>query len=556
MAEENELVEDTRQTLEYLKTERQKHEPLWEEVQKFVSPSMLSFGNLTDKIPQLTKRFSGDATDYLKTMVSGIVGYSASPNIVWLKLSLEDSSQLDIYGVKDWLEKCERVLYTEFARSNIYSQIPKLIEYGGLYGHGALLIDEDLRQGRIRFITLPEREIYLNFNEYDEIDVVYREFTMTIANAIKFFGEDNMDEQVILDYKDKSKRNNEITIIHAVYPREEYDENSPGAANMPFASVYVDHTHKHLIKESGYCEFPYAIIHWEKIVGTAYSESPSSHALNDIRMGAKMDETLLQVAQLSALPPMNVHNSMRGSENVVPNGYNYFDKPEQIMQPINTGSNYPITIDITNKQEQKIKRWFHVDFFLMLQAQGNIKDMTATAVTALQGEKAAVLSTLITNLNNTLQQIIQRSFGLLYRQGKIPQPPDALMAMGGNLKVDFVGPLAQAQKKYLEAGGIMQGLNLISGLAQLAPQTLDVVDFDKLAKIGLEGTGVPQSVIREDEDTAKIRQMRAEQQAQAQQQALVLEQQKNLLGNMDKLNQKVEQGSPLEGLGQMAGGGM
>jgi hypothetical protein len=556
MTEEMVLVENTIQTLDYLKTERKKHEANWEEVQKYVAPSVLSFGNLTDKIPKRPKRFTGKPANYLETMVAGITGYSVSPNIVWLKMSLENTDQLGLYGVKDWLEKCERVFYAAFGRSNIYLQTPKLVEYGGLFGHGAMLIDEDLNRNRLRFITIPERELYFNFNEYDEIDVVYREFTMTVANAAKFFGLENMDEQVQIDHKDKNKRNNEITILHAVYPREEYDEEKPDGKNMPFASLYIDQTHKHLIEESGYHEFPYAILLWDKIVGTAYSESPAIHALDDILMLSKTEDTRLRIAQLSAEPPMNVHDNMRGSENVVPRGYNYFKKPEEMMMPINTGANYPISLEITREYEARVKNWFHVDFFLMLQAQGDVKNMTATAVTALQGEKAAVLSNLITSLNSTLQAIVQRCFGILYRQGKIPPIPESLQGVWSDLKVGFVGPLAQAQKKYLESGGIAQGLNFIAGLANLAPQTLDIVDFDKLTKIGLEGTGVPQTVIREDEDTAKIRQMRAEQQAQAQQQAAAMQQSQNLLGNLDKLNQKVEQGSTLEGLNQLAGGGM
>jgi hypothetical protein len=131
-----------------------------------------------------------------------------------------------------------------------------------------------------------------------------------------------------------------------------------------------------------------------------------------------------------------------------------------------------------------------------------------------------------------------------------------MLENGAKLKIDFIGPLAQAQKKYHEAGGISQGLGIAGGVAQLAPQALDVIDFDQLVKTGLEGAGVSQLIIREDEDIEKIRQARAQAQAQAQQQAMAMEQQKNLMGNFNKLNEPVKPGSALEQMGQqMAGGG-
>jgi hypothetical protein len=53
-----------------------------------------------------------------------------------------------------------------------------------------------------------------------------------------------------------------------------------------------------------------------------------------------------------------------------------------------------------------------------------------------------------------------------------------------------------------------------------------------------------------------MRKQRAEQQAQMQQQALAMEQQKTLMGNMDKLNKPVQPGSPLDEINKQMGGGM
>jgi hypothetical protein len=246
---------------------------------------------------------------------------------------------------------------------------------------------------------------------------------------------------------------------------------------------------------------------------------------------------------------------MRGSESVIPGGYNYFKQADQQIQPINTGANYPITIQVVDGFQKRIRNWFHVDFFLMLmqQAAGN---KTATEVVALQGEQAAILSPLIVNQSAALSAIIKRTFNILYRQGKIPEPPAALAGSGAELKIEFVGPLAQAQKRYHQAGGIAQSLSLAQPVLGLFPQSGDLIDGDELIKSILDNNGFPQTALREDKDVEEIRAARAAQ-AQAQQdQAVKLQQQQMLLQNYNKLNQPTQGGSPLAELDSQRAGSL
>jgi len=131
------------------------------------------------------------------------------------------------------------------------------------------------------------------------------------------------------------------------------------------------------------------------------------------------------------------------------------------------------------------------------------------------------------------------------------------MGSGAQIKVDFMGPLAQAQKKFHESAGIQGGISLIGAIGNISAAALDVIDFDQTLKSGLEGLGFPQIAVREDDDVAKLREERAMQEQQQRQQAEAMEQQKQFMGNMDKLNQPVQPGSALDMMGkQMAGGTM
>ncbi|MDR0486993.1 MAG: head-tail connector protein [Treponema sp.] len=554
-ADEKEIITHLKRRFERLKEERDKRLPDWKDVQRYVAASTLNWDDPQDKTPQRPQRFTGRPTQFARTLRSGIIGYSISPNIVWLKLSFENLRHLEEYGVKDWLENVERVLYAEFRRSNLYQQAGLFIDSAANYGHGVMLIDEVLGENRLRFTAQKVQEVFLDIDEFDRPDTVFRRYTMTLRNAAEFFGEEKLSEIQREELKRDQVKNKEITILHTVYKRTETDSESRDAKNMPYASIYIDEGEDRILLESGYREFPFAVFVWEPVAGTPYGESPAIHALDDVRILNKMDESQLQMVQMAGDPAYNVPDTMRGSENVVPHGYNYYNKPNEIITPINSGLNFPITLEKYRDIEDRVKDWFHVDFFLMLQRQGP-KNMTATEVMELQGEKASVLSDLVVNLNVSLEKIIQRSFNILWRQGKIPPPPSALDGTGAQLKVEFMGPLAQAQKKYHESGGIQQGLGLIGAVANIAPQALDTVDFDQTLKRGLEGLGFPQDAIREDADVEEMRIQRAQQEAQMQQQAMAMEQQKNLMGNMDKLNRPVQPGSPLDEINKQMAGGM
>lgn len=536
-----------------MKLTRAKFEPRWKEAQNYVSKSVYNWSSL-DAIPEAPARYSSDPCNYLSTLVAGIIGYSISPNIVWLKLTLEDERMLTKYGVKKWLTEVEQVLFAEFNKSNLYKESVKLVDNAATIGHGSMLMDFDRDRGRLRFSANRMNEVYLDVDEYGEVSTLYRTYLMTIKQACDFFGLDKMSEKTRDAYNEEEGRrwNETIEILYAVYKRTDNNKELPDARNMDYAAVYAEMKENHIIEESGYNEFPYAVFEWDPIPGTPYSESPAMAAMQDIKFLNMANKSTMDIAQTSSRPPMVASEDILDID-TSPAGITYV-KNGDTLQPLNTGENYPITIDVLNLIKQTVKDWFNVDFFLMLQHQD--RQMTATEVSELQGEKAAVLGTLIVNFNNCLSRIVQRSFNLLYEEGRIPEPPETLMGTDAQLKVEFLGALAQAQRRYHQTGGINVALQYLAPMAQLFPESLDFIDSDETMKKLLTGNGMPQSAIREDKDVEAIRQARAQQAAAKQQQAMALEMSKNLLGNADKLNQPERSGSILSDLNEQLNAGM
>lgn len=550
--ENADLIKDLETRWQQLKDNRAKFEGDWTEAQQYADNFVLNWGDVAS-VPTRPKRFTSKPLEYDKTLVAGILGYAVSPSLVWFKLGMEDSRLLREYGVKDWLENCESELLSMFNRSNFYKEINPAVKDSTCVGHGVLFTDEDIKNARIRFTHFPINQLYIDVNAYGEIDTCFRWYSDTLRNLAEFFGEENLSDVMRENYKEASHWNDSCEVLMCVYPRKDRNPKFKNNKNMPYACVYLDLKNHHILQESGYNEFPFAVFEWDRIPGFAYSSSPAMDAMPDIKALNIIKKSSLMIAQTSAEPPMLATQEMHDID-LSPRGITYLPTKDARLEPVRTGENYPITLQELANYEQNVKDWFYVDYFLALQEkQGK---MTATEVMELQGEKAATLSTFIVSLNDFLSNLIKRSFNILLRADRLPPIPPSLIESNAVLKIDFTGPLAQNQKKYHQMGGTMQALQAVAPIMQMFPNAGDFIDADEMMKSTMEGMGMPQNVIREDDDVKKIREDRiqAQQQAAAQQQQMEMTQ--ALMQNANKMGEAPKEGSFMDEINKRLAGGM
>ena len=552
MENNEELIKSLETRWQQLKDNRAKFEGDWTEAQTYADNVVMNWSK-PGEVPTRPKRFTSKPFGYNKTLVAGILGYAVSPSLVWFKLGMENTELLKEYGVKDWLEGCEKELLAMFNRTNFYREMNPTVKDATCPGHGVIFIEEDIENARVRFTHFPLNEIFLDVNAYGEVDTCFRWYSDTLRNIVDFFGEENVSDKMKANIKEPSHWNDSHEILMCVYPRTDYNPEFKDAKNMPYACVYLDLGGHHILKESGYHEFPFAVFYWERFSGFAYGSSPAQDALPDIKALNIIKKSSLQIAQTSAEPPMLASQEMHDID-LSPRGITYKPTKDSTLEPGRTGENYPITLQELANYEQAVKDWFYVDYFLALQEkQGK---MTATEVMELQGEKAATLSTFIVSLNEFLSNIITRTFNLLYRAGMLPPVPVSLEGQQSILKIDFTGPLAQNQKKYHQMGGTVQALSAVGPIIQMFPNAGDFIDGDELMKSTMEGMGMPQNIIREDDDVKKVREERvkAQQEAAAQQQQMAMAQ--ALMQNANKMGQAPQEGSMMDELNQRLMGGM
>ena len=499
-----------------LESERSSFNDRLQDVADFVSPHRDDIrGNTMKGGKQGDKIFDGTAVSAAVLAADGIHGYHVSPAFPWFQYELNRKAANKLPEVREFLQEIEFNMYMALNRSNFYGEMWRYIYDGFTLGTAPFYPEEDLKEGRIVFEAVHPGECYIAENQYGEVDVLHRKRKMPVRNIIKRFGRENCPDTIT--NLEKTAPFQEFEVIHAVYPREEYDTNKKDSKNKRYASCWLLTADNHLLKESGFNNFPFNVWRYLKTGKSPYGTSPAHLAMSDIKGINLMSKTIQGAAQMAVDPPYNVPAYLEGKVQLRPRGLNFLEKGDQIKAV--QGGQYPIGIDREQAKQQAIRERFHVDTFLMLtQLAGQGGKRTATEVMEMVAEKAAILGAELGPLNHQLDNILDQVYQIELKAGRMPQPPDILLEMAQedpHLRFDpvYVGPLAQAQKERFASDWVMKFAQKIGPMIEVQPSILDNFDLDEGVRSIARTINIPAEVLK---DRQKVEEFRA-QKAQAMQ---------------------------------------
>lgn len=518
--DEKQVVQDLSKQFGKLKDRRREYEDTWEEITSYVLPRRGDIDwDKGDRGEYGTEEiYDGTAQHALNLLADGLQGYLTSPSTTWFNIVFQDERLMKMKAARAWLQEVERVLYSVFQYSNFYETISEVFLDGGSIGTATMYIEENLPEQKVNFLSRHPKEIFVAENRYGKVDTVFRKFFLLNKEAFKYFGKENFD------HKDQKRMEDdpygEEIYFHAVFPREDREEQKLDADNKKFASYYWKEGGQNLLKKGGYDNLPYVVWRWKTSTEEEYGRSPAWDALSEIKRSQALGKTMTQAAHLAVEPPLNYPEEMQSVIQLKPRAMNPYSDPQRQVFPMDLGGNYPIGRDREEAIQQSIREHFRVDFFLLLsQMRQQNRNVTATEIIEAQGEKAAVLGAIIGRINT---ELLDPTFSAVFRiaqnAGWFPELPQQLQQFGGGgLRIEYLGPLAQAQRRYYQTQGVQLGLNQIVPLLQVAPNMRHLVNWKETFKHIMITAGMPEKLINDDETFEALVQMELKKAQQAEQ---------------------------------------
>jgi len=494
---------------ERLEGQRQNWETHWQEVADYMQPRK---ADVTKKRARGDKRmeqvFDSSPIQAVELLAASLHGMLTNPSTPWFTLRFKDEDIENEDEAKLWLEEATATMYTAFNRSNFQQEIFELYHDLITFGTAAMFIEED-DDDIIKFSTRHINEVFIAENDKGRIDTIYRRFNISARAAIQKFG-----DAVSSDVQGKAKKNpyDEVEILHAVYPRSEFNPNKKDKANMPFESVYMEYKNGNELSVGGFKEFPFVVPRYLKASNEIYGRSPAMTALPDVKMLNEMCKTTIKAAQKQVDPPLLVpDDGFLLPVRTVPGGLNFYRSgTRDRIEPLNIGANNPLGLNMEEQRRDSIRAVFYVNQLMMQQGP----QMTATEVIQRNEEKMRLLGPVLGRLQSELlKPLIDRVFAILLRNNMLPQAPEFLS--GRDIEIEYVSPLAKAQKS-TELQSIMRAIEILGSLANVAP-VFDYVNFDNLVKHLADIVGVPQKILKSQSQVNAERQQAQQQQQEMQQ---------------------------------------
>jgi hypothetical protein len=276
---------------------------------------------------------------------------------------------------------------------------------------------------------------------------------------------------------------------------------------------------------------------WSKLSGDVYGFSPAMMARADIRTlnAAKLFE--MRAWEKSIDPPtLANYNGIIGDLRLDPGGLTYVRDINGI-RPFDSGAQWQVSQIKAAELITNIRRAFFNDQLQLHEGP----NMTATEVRARMELMQQILGPVVGRLQSELlNPLIQRVFMVMFRNGQLAEPPMVLQEGGSKLDVEYVSPLARAQRME-EVFAVERWFGQLMQIAQADPAVMDIVDFNSIGRMIAKRVGVPAEAMKSEEEIMQVQAQRAEaaraQEAMAKQ-AIALEQAQqaaNVAGAVDEV---------------------
>ena len=455
---------------------------------------------------------------------------------VWHTLKPSDGRD-DVSTLQYCEQMNEKLFHARYGGgSGFGSALLECYESLGAFGSMILYTEEGYGDIPILYRCIPLSECYLTKNAFGRVETIYREFTMTALQMVRRFGADNVSPTVLELAQDVKKRHHKITVVHGVFPFDQFDGDmdnttpvmggdlgkndtalgddlshvdSPIRPDFAYAGVYIDTTHKTVLQKGGYYEFPYHHADYAPSSIEPYSQGPASVAMPDVKLLENQTRLVMRSAEKSIDPPMATVEKLSrrlrlDAGSVNPGLVN--SQGQVLAQPLGVSGDIKIGLEMMDKTSDNIGRPFFADLLMLI---ANKPNMTAQEVMQLTAEKAMMLGPVTEDPERALSGMVKRELGILFRrlirQGTMNGlQRETLKTLIDDLQVVYTSPMARLRRES-SGQGLENMLVLLEKMQSLGIAGTDNINGDAVVRDMAQTYGVASKVLYTESDVDSMR---------------------------------------------------
>lgn len=403
-----------------------------------------------------------------------------------------------------WLEyatkRYRRLVYDR--RANFVSSTNEVDHDWVAFGNGVISVEESPTRDHMLFRAWHPRDCAWMLNEVGKVDHLQRKMKKTARNLKKAYG-----DKVHADIKQacETDPSKEFNVRHIVMPVDDiYGDDKAMRKKYrktPFISIYVDLDHEQILGEAGLPVFSYVVPRWRTLANISQGFSPATiNSLPDGRMIQAMARIILEQGEKAVDPPTVAKGDIfRDAVNLYAGGMTYVDLEanddiRKLFQTIETG-NVAIGMDMKKDVREMIAEAFLLNKLFL----PDTREMTAYETQQRIAEfRRAALPFFGPIESEYHLPLLDTGFQLALhnRHFDVGEIPDILD--GEDTTFSFESPLNTAEGRQLVAS-FQESVQILAGAANFDKNIPATMDFQKMTKDAVKGTGAPADWFNDEE---------------------------------------------------------
>lgn len=484
---------------------REQWVPLFEECYEYALPQRESFYSETPGERRDDKIFDETAVvgvqEFASRLQSGIV-----PNFArWADLMSGSEVPKDQREeIDNQLDDVTDYVFEVLQNSNFSQEVHESFMDLAV-GTGVLCVEEGDAINPINFSAIPLPHVVLDTGPDDKIDHVYRERKKVKYDQLSELYPNATFDPKVMAQMGKEAETTVLELVCKDYSRKNQD------AYYHYAICMNTETVLYYKEISGLGANPFICFRWSKCAGEIYGRGPLINALSAIKTTNLTIELILENAQMAISGVYQIDDDgviNPDTIQLVPGSIIPKAMGSAGLQPIQAAGSFDVAQLVLSDMRLNIKRALYNDML----GNPDRTPATATEVAERMADLSRRMGSAFGRLQAELvQPLLQRVIYILKKQGRIEVPS----INGREVKIRSVSPLAQAQANQ-DISSIARFLELVGGV--FGPEMLQLlIDGEQTAAHLAKKFGVPESLIRDENQRKQIAAM-AQQMAQQQQQ--------------------------------------